>query len=130
MPFSLLKIVKFGVVGIAAVVVYAVLAYAFIWGFGMNEILASTLGYILAIPVSFFGQKHITFNSKGAVATEAPKFIVLQLFCLTSTIIISFVTSAVLNLHPNIGILAVCVLIPPISYAAMSLIIFVEKAKV
>lgn len=130
MKSLILKLFRFGIVGIAAAITYAVLAYIFIWNFELGEILASSLAYLIAIPVSFFGQKYLTFMSRGAVKTEAIKFIVLQLFCLIVATLIPIVTSDVFELHPNYSILAVCILIPPISFGIMSIMVFTERPKV
>ena len=125
----ILKIIRFGIVGAVAALTYAILAYVFMWVFEFDEVFASALAYLIAIPVSFFGQKYITFTSNGAIKTEAMKFLVLQFFCLVAATLIPIVTTDIFALHPNFSILAVCILIPPISYGVMSWMIFAEKAK-
>lgn len=123
------KLVKFALVGLTATFVYAGLSYILIWVVLLNEVIANIIAYILAIPVSFFGQKYITFKSKGRSKRQAFQFVALQLFCLLVTTIIVAISNNVMHLHPNIGILLACVTVPIISYGAMSIIIFSEKAQ-
>lgn len=129
MKSIILKLVRFGIVGVVAAITYAVLAYVFIWVFEFSEVLASALAYLIAIPVSFIGQKYMTFMSKAAVKTEAGKFLILQLFCLVAAMLIPIIITDVVGLHPNFSILAVCILIPPISFGVMLFMIFTEKSK-
>ena len=119
-----LKLTKFGITGIISTLVYVFLSYLFIWHVHFEPVVSNTIAYILAIPISFFGQKYFTFKSSGAVKTEAPRFIALQLTCLLASIIITFFCGSVFKLHPAIGIALVVVIIPLISYSAMTLLIF------
>ena len=121
---QVLKLAKFGLVGLVASLSYALFAYICIWFVGFNETLSGGIAYLLAIPISFFGQKYFTFNSKGKVNAELPRFILLQVLCLMATLAITYTSNELLGLHPNFGILAVCVLLPPMSYLIMSLMIF------
>ena len=127
MKHFILRLIRFGLVGGTAAFVYAICSYILIWNFNVNEILASTIAYLIAIPISFIGQKYFTFSSDGKVKTEASKFLVLQLFCLVLATLTTSVTSKVLFLHPNIGIIVVCIVIPLMSYFLMSFVVFREK---
>ena len=124
-----LSLLRFGIVGASAVIVYAIAAY-FLTNLGnVNPTLASALAYLIAIPISFIGQKYYTFVSNGKVKTEASLFLILQLFCLGTSTGLTYFITVNLGHHSNWAILAVCVILPPISYLTMAFMIFTQTSR-
>jgi len=123
------KLIRFGIVGLSAVIIYAIAAYLLTSKGGIKPVLASPIAYLIAIPVSFFGQKYFTFASKGKAKTEASFFIILQLCSLAIATGLTAFTTEVLGWHSNWAIVVVCLILPPASYFIMSLYIFTNPSK-
>ena len=71
--------VRFGIVGVAATLVYFVLAVAF-ERYGVPIFVGNTLSYVLGFGVSYTGHCFWTFKSKASHGSALPKFLLTQLF--------------------------------------------------
>jgi putative flippase GtrA len=81
------------------------------------------LAYLIAVPVSFLGQKHFTFKSKESARRELPAYLLLQGLNLCAAMLITYVVVDVLSMGYVMGIFAV-VVIAGLSYLAMGLAVF------
>ena len=124
---SLMRIGRFGLVGIAASAAYAVFALLLIEGAGLRSWAASALAYVLAIPVSFFGQKHFTFRSRGPIASEIPAFLLLQAANVGLAAGVMALVADVAALPHALGVLAVLVVIPTVTYFALARGVFLHR---
>ncbi len=126
LPDIVLRLIRFALVGGIATMIYAVLTYWLIQN-QMNTVAASVLGYAVAIPFSFIGQKYFTFNAEGRVPVEFTKFLLTQgigMFC--AAVIMGMVTKFSPE-SPLIGIAAVVVAIPLMNFFIMTLWIFPQR---
>lgn len=120
----MLRLVRFGIVGGLASLIYAVVTYALITN-AMSPVWASVVAYAIAIPVSFLGQKYFTFDARGRVPVELSLFVITQAIGLLAAAAIMMLFAA----KPIMGILAVVIAIPLMNFVAMTYFIFPAKAR-
>jgi len=118
---------KFVLVGGAAAVAYFVLAFL-LERIGTSAVMASLSAYAALMPISYLGHRKHTFCSKGRSIFEIPKFIVVSLVGLASGALVPHLIVGVLGMPAWIGFIAVCVVAPLGSYAALRLWVFRETA--
>ncbi len=118
------RLVRFAMTGGAASAVYAVCAFVGVDMLGMSGLVASVLAYLIAIPVSFAGQKYWTFRAKGELSYELPRFFAVQISCLIASALIMTILVDILHLSHILGVAAVIVSIPAASYVLMSRRVF------
>ena len=118
------ELVRFGIVGGSSAVAYAISLLVLVDALELGSILSSALAYLIALPVSFLGQKYFTFRSSGPVRRELPAYLALQGVNLFAAMLVTYVTVDVLGASHMIGILAVIAVISLLSYVAMALAIF------
>jgi putative flippase GtrA len=111
-------------VGGSSAAAYSFVLLALVTYAGAGSIVASAAAYVVAIPVSFLGQKYFTFRSQGAVQRELPAFLALQVVNLVAAVFVTYVTVDIIGANHFVGIFAVVCTIALISYAAMALAIF------
>jgi putative flippase GtrA len=121
------KIIRFVGVGMLSAAVYALATALAISVLGADATLASAAGYAIAIPVNFVLQRSYSFNSKGALKVEAPKYSVVQ----GANLLLSAAAMAVvvegLGLHYAYGMIAVIATIPILTYLAMNQWVFTRQ---
>lgn len=118
------RLFRFGLVGGAASLTYALVAYGLLTYSALGTGLASSLAYVVAIPVSFVGQKYFTFRSDGRTMTELPKFLVIQVANIILCGVILKLATDIWGLPAIVGILMVVVVVPLASYVLFALLVF------
>ena len=121
------RFVRFLIVGGLSSLTYAIFAAIILYNTAIAPYIGSAIAYLLAIVPNFLGQKYLTFRSKGAFVLEIPRFAAVQGANLVLSSAIMHIGVVELEWSYNIAILIVVVLIPIISYIAMSLFVFVAK---
>lgn len=124
---EMLRILRFAITGGIASAVYAVVAVMAVDLFAMSGLFASIVGYLVAIPVSFFGQKFWTFRATGSMARELPRFLIVQLVNLAAAAMIMAVLVDVMGLDRLIGVAAVVLSIPAMTYLLLARNVFVQR---
>lgn len=72
------KLIRFGAVGGTSTVLFAVLTWLLVDKGGMHPVLATVVAYVLLLAPNFAAHKYFTFASKGEVANESRKFLVVH----------------------------------------------------
>ncbi len=72
------KLIRFGAVGGTSTVLFAVLTWLLVDKTGMHPVLATVVAYLLLLAPNFAAHKYFTFGSKGEVASESRKFLVVH----------------------------------------------------
>lgn len=72
------KLIRFGAVGGTSTLLFAVLTWLMVDKTGMHPVLATILAYLLLLAPNFAAHKYFTFASKGKVASESGKFLVIH----------------------------------------------------
>ncbi len=114
---TLQKLVRFGVVGVAASITYylasiALLSYS-------NVFLAGIGGFAVGVLVSYFGHKHITFRVSDNTPTDRHSFIrfaFTALAALAYSQVVLYATSVYLNVPDWIALAIVVVTVPAFTF--------------
>ncbi|TIT20647.1 MAG: GtrA family protein [Mesorhizobium sp.] len=122
---------RFGSVGIAATILYAVMATALVkWQrFGLSPVGASLAAYTAAALFSYLAHKFVTFASSGSHRSEAPRF-----FLLTATgFAVAYAAPALLTtklgLPPIIPIVVTCLLVPAVNFLVLDRWVFAQRRR-
>lgn len=118
------RIARFGTVGLSGALLYAIIVLTMVRGFGVDQVVASGISYLIGIPYSYFGQKYFTFKSSGAVIKEFPQFILLQGFNLLLSMAVTYCVVDLLRQNDLAGVVAVTLAVAASSYCVMKLGIF------
>jgi putative flippase GtrA len=117
------RLVRFGLVGGAATLCYATLAWM-LDRMGFAPVAASIAAYGAAGVVSYLGHKRITFRSPGAHGVEIPRFALALGLGMGVAAAAPMVLTHALGLAPIASILVVCVAAPALSYLALEHMVF------
>jgi len=104
----------FAIIGIAATLCHTTIAASSVYMFNFNLIQANTIGYLLAVPISYFGHSLYSFNKAITIRT----FIIFfsnNTVLFICTIITSFILEQT-NINAYLGILITVILLPIISF--------------
>jgi putative flippase GtrA len=77
---ELLKLMRFGAVGLSSALLYGLPASALIHA-GVGLVSAHCIAYAVAIPYSYFAQRGFTFRSNQSHATTLPRFLLTNAVC-------------------------------------------------
>lgn len=123
----LARLSRFSLVGVLATLTYFVLANGFIWLNVMPPAVASVVAYLMAIPVSFFGQSRFTFRVASNTYGQFIRFCALN----GCGLLISFgsvqITIDVFGAEPFWGTVVASVAVPLLSYFVMKFWVFNES---
>ena len=123
----LAKMARFGAVGAAATVVYALAVVVFVSGLGVDPNAAAVLGYLTALPVSFIGHRRFTFRSKATMTPELMRFTVMHFVNMMVSLGGMAWAVDLLGLDYWVGILVAVVIVPLASYITADLWVFVDR---
>ncbi|MER8766242.1 GtrA family protein [Mesorhizobium sp. M0968] len=120
---------RFGLVGIAATILYAALAAAFAkWErIGFTPTQASLAAYVAAALFSYLAHKSVTFVSVGSHQSEAPRFILLAATGLAVAYGAPALLTVKLGLPLIIPVLATCLLVPAINFLVLDRWVFAKR---
>ena len=119
MKQTLEEMFRFGIVGVAATAVHVGMVVFLVEVLGLAPIWANALGFLTALPVSYFGNFHWTFGAEGQHRRRVPRFVFTQTSGLAGSQAIMFFVVDVLALHYGLA-LATAVLIVPLSTYLLS----------
>ena len=122
-----LKLLRFGLVGVAAPARYAGLATLFMSRIGLDPVPASLAAYAAAALFSYLAHKSATFMSRGLHRTEAPRFLLLTAIGLAVAYAAPAVLTGVLGLPGIVPVLVTCVLIPALNLIALDRWVFARR---
>jgi putative flippase GtrA len=113
---TIAQVTRFAAVGAVASAVYAGVVLIVMGKFGLSSALAGAVGYIVAIPVSFLGQKRWTFRAQGKKYVELCGFVVVQAANTVLSALAMMIATDVLGFHPFVGIVVIVLLLPAMTY--------------
>jgi putative flippase GtrA len=126
--FGLKVLARFGLVGIAATILYAALATALIQrDRGLSPVQASLVAYTAAALFSYLAHKFVTFMSIGSHRSQVPRFIVLTAAGFAVAYAMPALLTLDLGLPPIISVLATCLLIPALNLLVLDRWVFTER---
>ncbi|RWK35975.1 GtrA family protein [Mesorhizobium sp.] len=120
---------RFGLVGIAATSLYAVLAIGLVkskW-IGLTPVQASLAAYAAAAVFSYLAHKSVTFMSNGSHRSEAARFVLLTATGFAVAYATPVLLTAKLGLPPIIAILVTCLLVPAVNLLMLDRWVFAQR---
>lgn len=122
---------RFGSVGIAATVLYAVLAAVFAGSerIGLGPVEASLAAYAGAALFSYLAHKFFTFMSDGSHRSQAPRFALLTATGLAVAYAVPSLLTVKLGLPLVVPVLVTCVVIPALNFLVLDRWVFAERRR-
>ncbi|WP_342131816.1 GtrA family protein [Hydrogenophaga sp. OTU3427] len=118
------KLSRFATVGVANALVYAVATRLYADVFAVSAAVASGLGYATAVPLAFFGHRHLTFEVKGALSPQFVRFISTQLLGFFLAVVIAWLITDLMGQPIWLGVGATILAVPAVSYLVMDKWVF------
>lgn len=121
------KIFGFVASGALASGAYAVLyAWATLYA-GMPVFFGSLFAFLLATPVSYFGNRWITYRSRNVMGPESLRFLTVQLINLVVTAFVVHAASKLFALTTTSQIVVACVSAPLVSLVLYELWVYRQR---
>ncbi|MEM7498392.1 MAG: GtrA family protein [Pseudomonadota bacterium] len=122
------RIVRFGIVGVAATLTHALGVFGFVELAGLAPSLANPAGFLLAVPVSYLGHYFFTYASAHAHGETAMRFVVVSG---TSFAVSQAVVMAVEALGGpyQIAVGIFVVLVPATNFVLFNLLVFRRRPR-
>jgi putative flippase GtrA len=118
------RMVRYGIIGIGATVVYGLTALLFHYVAGIPAVAASFMAYCCAAFLSYFGHRIFTFQDNGKIGRSAPRFIGVNLLGNLVAIGIPWIVSDLLRFPAALSIGLVCIVVPAMSYVLLNFFVF------
>lgn len=110
------RVLRFGVVGIAATLIYVVAAmFADEW-LGFTVVAGAIFGQAASTAVSYFGHLYYSFRVKSDHRVFLWRFVLVSLLTLALNVGVSWVLTQVFGASHRIAIIVVAILIPITNY--------------
>ncbi len=121
------KILGFITFGGLAGMVYAVILVASVDAFGLPIFLGSVIAFALAIPVSYFGNRWVTYRSNNMLASEVYRFLVVQTLNLVLTSVVVHFMIEWFGLPTYTGVIVAFIAAPVISFVLFELWVYRQR---
>jgi len=115
---------RFSLIGIMSTVIYFILANLFILSGAMPPMLASSLAFIVTIPISYFGHGNFTFQIKNTNKAQLKRYLIYVVFGFVCSNLIMYLSSRSNYLNAYIGVIIITVLFPMINFLALKFLVF------
>lgn len=107
---------RFGATGLAATAVHTSVFYALTLLLHWRPPVATVVGFLVAVNVSFLGAHHWAFAHPGRYRDTAPRFLVVALVGSSLNYTIMFLVTEVLGATKHLGLLAVLLVVAPTNF--------------
>lgn len=126
---SILQLIRFGLVGLAATLTHASILWALVEGYRMPATVATLSGFLVAFVVSYLGQFHITFRSERTHKRTLPRYALVATGGVSLHGLIFVVVIDLIGWHYWIAFAITIALVPVIVFVMSKRLIFnpVEK---
>lgn len=124
------KVLRFGIIGIASTLLYAIIALVFAYSTAMPAALASLIAYAICGVFSYLGHRLFSFKSKAPVGKSTASFVVVGMLGYVIGVGVPWVGSDIMGYQPVISIALVCVLIPAMNFVLLNWFVFKETHKI
>ena len=124
----IIQLIKFSFVGLLATAIHALIFYLVVNVLMLHGQLANLCGFLVAVVVSYFGQRHWTFASTSINDTAGVKVKYFATACL-SLILNAFwvwVVEVLLKVNANVAVLFILFVTPLVTFVALKLWVFKE----
>lgn len=127
-PHLSARAVRYALVGLGNGVVFSGTTAFAVSFLRMSPVLASALGYLCSVPLSFFGHRSFTFRSQNAWQGEAGRFVLVHSCCLAASVLIMGVITG-MGLPYYLGLAGAVMLIPIMNFLVSNFWVFAKRLK-
>jgi putative flippase GtrA len=110
------RLMRFGVVGVAATLVYAGATLLAVEVFGFSPVPASIFGQLVAMGVSYAGHSRFSFGVRTDHRAFGWRFLLIAVLTFTLNAVVTWLLTDVLRMSHRISVAIVTVLIPLVNY--------------
>jgi putative flippase GtrA len=118
------RVVRFGLVGITATALYALIAFLLTFVIPGSAAIASLIAFSLSGVFSYFGHRRFTFQSHDNVKRSASRFACVNAFAYGVSAAIPLIVTDTLAYRPEASIALVCIVIPVMNYLLLNWFVF------
>jgi putative flippase GtrA len=122
------KLLRFAVTGSISGLGFAVVTLGLLHGFGLSPSVATVVGYLAVLPLSFLGHRRLTFRSAGRLTPEFRRFCLSFATGLLTSVMAMHVATDWLGLAPVFGVGLAVLLVPIITFLIMNNWVFRDQA--
>lgn len=115
---------RFGIIGVLSSLVFMAVTAICVSTLAIDHKLASTCGYLAALPFNFIGNRRFSFRSSNAVAGDATRFLLMHTVSLVVTVMAMGTIVDMLGLHYSGGIIAAVIIVPIVNFVVMKWWVF------
>lgn len=130
LPGSLHRLVRFGMAGIISTLFFVVIVNVLVLGFDMGPVVASAVGYLIALSLSYVLQSRFAFRASGNQASQITRFLITSVAGLGSTYVLMALICNVLHWPYNIGTVAVAGFVSITNYIVFTIWVFRQVSTV
>ncbi len=123
-PARLLKLARFGFVGLSNGVIYAVMVVLLVSTTTLTPRLAGAVAYLAVVPWAFLAHRRFVFQSSGSPLAEFGRFIAAQLTNGALSVATMSLVANTLGLWYGLGILAAVILVPLVNFLVLDRWVF------
>ena len=121
---SILQLIRFGLVGLAATLTHAGILWALVEGYRMPATVATLLGFLVAFAVSYLGHFYITFRSERSHKRTLPRYALVALIGASFHGLIFFVATDLIGWYYWIAFAITIIVWPMIIFVMSKRLIF------
>jgi len=121
-----LKLVRFALVGGSTTLLYAIFAIGIHEILGSPVLLGHAIAFLLAVPLSYLGQRRFTFLYKGRQLLALKRFLVTSGFAFAVSTGAVYLSNEILNWHYLVATGITVLVVPLVTFVTMLLWVFVE----
>lgn len=115
---------RFVLVGLAATLCYAVLAWTSTTRLGLPPPVASLASYAAAAVLSYLGHRHLTFRSRRPHGEAVPRFAGISVAGYGVAFLAPWLLTDRIGAHPGIAIAVTCAVVPVLTYVGLGRLVF------
>jgi putative flippase GtrA len=124
----LAKLLRFAVTGAVNGLTSGAVILTLILGYGLSAIVATVIGYLAAVPLSFIGHRHLTFRSTGRWTPEFRRFCLTFATGLLASVLIMQASTVWAGFPPVYGVALCIVIVPLITFVILNVWVFRNQA--
>lgn len=123
------QLVRFGITGTIAALAYAGVTFILVETGVAGPVAATTFGYFAAAAISYLGHLHFSFGVEPDHRTFLRRFAVIVVVTFAMNIVVTWLTTNILNGSYRMSVAVVTVLIPVMNYLCNRFWVFLPGLK-
>jgi len=128
--FDYKKIIRFGFIGILSSATYALIFLALKNSYHLPIFSISAISFLAAIPISYFGNRWLTFKSYNKINAELPRFFGVQIINLICTSGLVDVVSNYFKLPTILEIMVAFIIAPIMSFILYEIWVYKQSIEI